>query len=50
MFHIPLFFPDGKSVKTNAHVTEAAGFVFENIAKRGFYFFLRMGGLRNLDR
>jgi hypothetical protein len=35
VFHIPLFLPDGRSIKTNAHVTEKTGFVFENIAKSG---------------
>ena len=35
VFHLPLFFPDGRSVKTNAHVTDNTGFVFENLAKSG---------------
>ena len=30
-----MFLPDGRSVKTNAHVTEKTGFVFEKIAKSG---------------
>jgi hypothetical protein len=35
VFHIPLFLPDGRSVKANAHVTDKTGFIFENLAKSG---------------
>ena len=41
VFHIPLFLPDGRSVKTNAHVTPKTGFVFENLAKSGRTAFAR---------
>jgi hypothetical protein len=35
VFHISLFLPDGRSVKTNAHVTPKTGFVFESLARSG---------------